>query len=53
MLVELLARLRAQSALPELMQAMACLVDDEVAERAYREIYLCARDNLTAAASAR
>lgn len=52
-LVELLARLRAQSALPELIQAMACLVDDEVAERAYREIYLCARDNQTAAASAR
>lgn len=42
-LVELLARLRAQSALPELVEAMACLVDDDVAEQAYREIYQCAR----------
>lgn len=42
-LVELLARLRTQSAPPELIQAMACLTEDEVAEQAYRQIYQCAR----------
>jgi hypothetical protein len=42
-LVELLAKLRAQSALPTLIEAMACLVDDQVAERVYAEIYQCGR----------
>ena len=39
----LLARLRAQQAPQDLIEAMACLLDNMVAEKAYEVIYRCAR----------
>ena len=44
-LKDLLVRLREKQAQTELIDAMACLLDDAVAERAYQEIYRCSRDS--------
>ena len=41
---KLLERLRASAALPELIDAITCLLDDEVAEKAYQSIYKCERE---------
>ena len=40
---DLLVTLREKNAPAELIEAMACLLDDRVAELAYQEIYRCAR----------
>ena len=40
---DLLVTLRDKNAPLELIEAMACLLDDRVAELAYQEIYRCAR----------
>ena len=39
----LLERLRARQAPQDLVEAMACLLDDAVAEKAHAVIYRCAR----------
>ena len=39
----LVAHLRASAALPGLIDAITCLLDDEVAEKAFLEIYNCER----------
>jgi Trp operon repressor len=39
----LLERLRAQQAPQDLIDAMACLLDDAVAEKAHEVIYRCAK----------
>ena len=41
MLVE---RLRASAALPDLIEAITCLLDDDVAEKAFQAIYKCERE---------
>jgi hypothetical protein len=41
--LELAERLRVNAASPELIEAIACLLDDAVAEKAYEVIYQCAR----------
>lgn len=38
---KLVAHLRARAALPELIDAITCLLDDEVAEKAFQTIYRC------------
>lgn len=38
---KLVERLRTQDALPSLIEAIACLLDDEVAEKAFQTIYQC------------
>lgn len=40
----LLDRLRERNAPPALIDAMACLLDDTAAEKAYEAIYRCGRD---------
>jgi len=40
----LVERLRMKKAPPELVDAMACLMDDTAAEKAYQVIYRCARE---------
>lgn len=40
---KLLEHLRATAALPELIDAITCLRDDEVAEKAFQSIYHCER----------
>ena len=40
---KLLERLRASAALPDLIEAITCLLDDEVAEKAFQAIYKCER----------
>jgi len=39
----LLDRLRERQASPKLIEAMACLLDDAAAEKAYEAIFKCAR----------
>ena len=39
----LLDRLRERQASPKLIEAMACLLDDAAAEKAYETIFKCAR----------
>ena len=39
----LLDRLRERQAAPKLIEAMACLLDDAAAEKAYEAIFKCAR----------
>jgi hypothetical protein len=41
--LKLAERLRENSAAPEFIDAIVCLLDDEVAEKAYEVIYQCAR----------
>ena len=41
--LELTERLRGNAAAPELIEAITCLLDDAVAEKAYQVIYQCAR----------
>lgn len=41
--LKLAERLRGNAAAPELIDAIVCLLDDEVAEKAYQVIYQCAR----------
>lgn len=38
---KLVERLRENAALPELIDAIVCLLDDDVAEKAYQAIYRC------------
>ena len=40
---KLVERLRENAALPELIDAIVCLLDDDVAEKAYQAIYRCER----------
>lgn len=40
---KLVGRLRENAALPELIDAIVCLLDDDVAEKAYQAIYRCKR----------
>ena len=40
---KLAERLRGNAAPPDFIDAIACLLDDEVAEKAYEVIYRCAR----------
>ena len=40
---KLVTHLRATTAMPELIDAIACLLDDEVAEKAFQAIYHCER----------
>ena len=42
--VKLVAHLRATAALPELIDAIICLLDDDLAEKAFQAIYRCERD---------
>ena len=41
--VKLVEHLRANAALPGLIDAITCLLDDEVAEKAFQAIYRCER----------
>ena len=41
---KLVAHLRATAALPELIDAIICLLDDDLAEKAFQAIYRCERD---------
>ena len=41
--LKLVERLRASAALPDLIEAITCLLDDDVAEKAYQAIYHCER----------
>lgn len=41
--LELTERLRGNAASPELIEAITCLLDDAVAEKAYEVIFQCAR----------
>lgn len=41
---KLVERLRASAALPDLIDAITCLLDDDVAEKAYQAIYKCERE---------
>jgi hypothetical protein len=41
--LKLAERMRGNAAAPEFIDAIVCLLDDEVAERAYQVIYQCAR----------
>ena len=43
MVVNILARLRSRKAPQKLVDALACLLDDEIAEKAYAAIHACAR----------
>ena len=43
MVAKILERLRTRKAPQKLVEAMACLLDDEVAERAYEAIHNCPR----------
>lgn len=43
MVQKILVRLRVRKAPRKLVEAMACLLDDEVAEKAYAAIHSCAR----------
>lgn len=43
MVERILLRLRTRNAPQKLVEAMACLMDDEVAEKAYAAIHACAR----------
>ena len=43
MVEKILVRLRARKAPQKLVEAIACLLDDEVAEKAYAAIHDCAR----------
>lgn len=40
---KLVAHLRLTAALPELIDAITCLLDDELAEKAFQTIYHCER----------
>ena len=40
---KLVAHLRATAALPELIDAITCLLDDDLAEKAFQAIYRCER----------
>ena len=40
---KLVAHLRATAALPELIDAIICLLDDDLAEKAFQAIYSCER----------
>ena len=44
MVEKILARLRTRNAPQKLIEAIACLLDDEVAEKAYAAIHNCPRD---------
>ena len=41
--LKLVEKLRADEAPPRLIEAIACLLDDDVAEKAFEAIYHCAR----------
>ncbi len=41
--LELAERLRSNSAPPALIEAIVCLLDDELAEKTFQAIYQCAR----------
>ena len=43
MVTKILERLRLRNAPRKLVEALACLLDDEVAEKAYAAIHACAR----------
>jgi len=43
MVTNILERLRTRNAPQKLVEALACLLDDEVAEKAYAAIHDCAR----------
>lgn len=40
---KLVERLCADAALPEIIEAIVCLLDDDVAKKAYQVIYECSR----------
>ena len=42
MVAKILERLRSRKAPQKLLEAMACLLDDEIAEKAYAAIHKCA-----------
>ena len=43
--LKLVGRLRGNGALPTLIDAIVCLLADDVAEKAYQAIYKCARNS--------